>query len=222
MLNRSRYYLVLVLATFPFARLSASDDTGALQTPLDLDPAVFELLVDDVDENGQRLIRQEFHAYRSQGLLEGCGYAFIVLIRDWAYRSNAPIIIDGSLIYQWYEDRMPAILVRLAISDIEERDGSLWRINSPPNYAYLRYGSESNAGKEYGVVDGEQSNRNFLYPDIENTSTNVPWFFSGDKFTVAFNRLDKSSDLEFELPLRESEIFIDLMSCYAGMLQQRL
>ena len=154
--------------------------------------------------------------------MEGCGYAFIVLLRDWAYRSNAPIIVYGSLIYQWYEDRMPAILVRLAISDIEERDGSLWLINSPPNYAYLRYGSESNAGKEYGVVDGEQSNRNFLYPDIENISTNVPWFFSGDKFTVAFNRLDKSSDLEFELPLRESEIFIDLMSCYAEMLQQRL
>ena len=51
-----------MLATFPFLGLSAADEQSALQVPFDLDPAVLELLVDDVDENGQRLMRQEFHA----------------------------------------------------------------------------------------------------------------------------------------------------------------
>lgn len=180
--------------------------------PFDISPTSFDALLGEVNTNGPMLLSQEFTPYRAQGILEGCGFSYQVLIRDWAYRSNQPTVVYGSVVYFKYPDRVPFLSLRIALRDIEQRDGSLWQKNSAVSYAYLRNELDSLAGSEQMVVDGEEEAKNFVYLDQRIEKFN--WLLNGDYLTVGFNRQTGNSDLEFKLPIMSTETWQRLGGCF--------
>jgi hypothetical protein len=118
--------LVLIGSLFLVTLLaSASETTGKTNTdwqPVDLETKDFNLLLDAVDVDGPRVLSFEFTPYRTEGKLEGCGYSFEVLLKDWAYRSNQPTIAYGSIVYFGQKNIAPYLSFRLGLVDIEERE----------------------------------------------------------------------------------------------------
>jgi|GEM_PF-2673890 len=209
------FWLGALVSLLQGAESAELDDEGWI--PLELDSDTLNTLLSDVTANGPNLMSLEFTPYRSQGRLEGCGYSYQVLLKDWAYRSNQPTTVFGSVVFFAYQDRAPFLSLRIGLTDIEEREGSLWQKNSPPHYAYLRYEEESTAGEEYSVVDGEEGARNFIYLDPEFEK--MAWFLIGESITVAFNRVEGGSDLEFTIPIMFTEIWEDLGVCFRDLSQ---
>jgi hypothetical protein len=70
--------------------------------PADITPESLNVVLGEVTVNGPLVTQFEFTPYRSGGTLDGCGYSYSVLMKDWAYRSNQPIWISGSRVYFAY------------------------------------------------------------------------------------------------------------------------
>ncbi|MDG2091087.1 MAG: hypothetical protein P8J61_08330 [Gammaproteobacteria bacterium] len=160
----------------------------------------------------------EFTPYRSQGVLEGCGYSYFVLVRDWAYRSDQVTAVNGSVVFWDYQDKVPFLAHRIQLRDIEERDGVLWQKDSMPNYAYLRHETESTASEESNIVDFDSGFRTFMY--LDPGYEKMGWFLIGDSVTVAFNRIEAGLDIEFSIPVMFSEIWEDLGGCFGSLANQ--
>ena len=90
-------YFFLLIASFTMQHSNASETDSEKWLPFPIDSKSVDVLLEEVDRNGSHLVSQEFTPYRAEGLLQQCGYTFVILMRDWAYRSNQPIIVDGSL-----------------------------------------------------------------------------------------------------------------------------
>jgi hypothetical protein len=189
--------------------LSSNQDNWA---PLDLDPQSLNTLLAEVNLNGPRVLNQEFTPYRAQGVLEGCGFSYEVLLKDWAYRSNQPAIVYGSIVFFKYPDRVPFLSLRIGLKDIEQRENALWQKDSAVNFAYLRHEQESTAGEEQQIVDGENGVKNFAYTDPEFEK--MTWLLIGDFLTVGFNRQPSGSDLEFNIPVMFTKVWQELGGCF--------
>lgn len=215
MLNTLRYCWTVI---FILIGVSSSIYAAELQDPpeenwrsLDLNPQSLDYLLGEVNVGGPRLLSQDFTPYRAQGVLEGCGFSFQVLLRDWAYRSNQPTFVYGSVVYFRYPERVPILSLRIALRDVENREGSLWQNNTSVNYAYLRRGRESMAGKEQLIVDGEDNAKSFIYFDPEFDK--LQWLMIGDFLNVGFNRQAGGSDLEFDLPIMYTDAWQSMGGC---------
>ena len=114
-----------------------------------------------------------------------------------------------------FPEKVPGLTLRLGVSDIETRNGSLWQKKTPPNYAYIRYEGQSTAGQELGIVDEELGMRNFVYS--ETKLDHMALFIAGEALTVGFNRTSGGTDLEFELPIVGSKIYLDVVGCFVEM-----
>lgn len=180
--------------------------------PLELAPESFNALLGEVNVNGPTLINQEFTPYRAQGVLEGCGFSYQVLLKDWAYRSDLPTVVYGSIAYFLYPDRVPFLSLRIGLRDIEQREDRLWQRNSSVNYAYMRHEQGSTAGSEHQVVDGEEGAKNFVFVDPELEK--ITWLLAVESLTVGFNREPNRSDLEFDIPVMFTEVWQELGGCF--------
>ena len=208
MLNKLKLTVGLLLLVSVSMRTAAQD-----WLPFPMDSESLDVILEDVDRNGPRLIKQEFTPYRVEGLLQQCGYYFATLMKDWAYRSDQPIIVDGSLLYQNFPGKVPSLVLRLGVSDIEMRNGSFWQKKVPPNYAYIRYEKLSSAGQEFAI-----GMRNFVYIETETELDPVALLLGRGSLTVGFNRESGGSDLEFEIPISGSEIYVDVAGCITEMI----
>ncbi|WP_416140025.1 hypothetical protein ACM26W_06525 [Halomonas sp. HK25] len=168
-------------------------------------------LLEAVPGEGSLLLELRFTPYRAQGKLYGCGYAFHVLLRDWAYRENQPAVVYGSVVYFKEEGRLPALSLRLGINDIRIQQGVVERRDAAVEYAYLRWSEESTAELEPIVVDGERSARSFTYQDPE--ARLIEALVLADPLTVAFNRKAAGTDLEFELPVMYEDAWMENGVC---------
>jgi hypothetical protein len=167
-----------------------------------------------VNVSGPQVFSLEFTPYRSQGILEGCGYAYEVILRDWAYRSNKPTIAYGSVVAFLYQGKPAALSHRIGLTDIEQRDNALWQRNSSVHYAYLSRGTRSTAGMEHKAFDGEDGVRVFTYVDPQLEM--IYWLLlDPDPFTIAFNRTPNATDLEFKIPTR---LHLDVWKAFAECL----
>ena len=134
--------LVLVAALGFLASVVFAEETTE-EAPLDWQPLnltleAMNVVLGEVTVSGPLVTEFEFTPYRSEGVLEGCGYRYSVLMKDWAYRSSQPIWVSGSIVYFAYKDRRPFLTHKIVIQDIEERDNKLWKKTTPVNFAYLR------------------------------------------------------------------------------------
>jgi hypothetical protein len=212
--------LLLLLLLLP--ALAFGQDISSEWQPFDLPGESLDILMGEVAVNGPRLLKIEYTPQYAQGVLNGCGYTFQTLLGDWAYRSNKPTIVHGSLMHFSYKDQLPYLALRISLTDIEEVEGVLRRKDIPPNYAYLRYTEDSTirpistAGEEYSIAEGELGYRNFIYLDPSYEMMN--WFLIGDSMTVAFNRIESGTDLEFSFPIMYTEIWNDLGGCFRDLL----
>lgn len=158
--------------------------------------------------------------YRRQGKLYGCGVSFSGLMKDWAYRNNELVIMNGSVSFFAPEGRMPYVLLRLALVDLKNDTTVLTRPASV-NYAYLRSPELNLAGKEWsidGALDDVQGSfRSFVYLAEGNI---VPQVFGPGPLKIAFNRAEAGVDLEFELIMLSQPNFPEWVSCYAALLSE--
>ena len=172
------------------------------------------VLLGAVSTDGPRVLEFEFTPYRSEGKLEGCGYAFNVLMKDWAYRSNKPVVAYGSIVY-FYTDKLPYLSFRIGLTDIEERENNLWQKNASVHYAYLRFGDKSLAGEEDSTTEGEDRVKVFAYIDSDQEDNLMAWLALPDALSVWFNRKPKSTDLHFELSIMDfNEAWLSHGACY--------
>ena len=104
-------YLGLILfwigvSISPLQAAESSESTADVWIPLELNSDTLNTLLGDVTTNGPLLLSLEFTPYRTQGVLEGCGYSYQVLLKDWAYRSNQPTTVFGSIVFFAYQNRV--------------------------------------------------------------------------------------------------------------------
>ena len=173
--------------------------------PSEFNAEDFNAVISEIPVNGFQVLQLEFTPYRSQGVLEGCGYSYFVLLRDWAYRSDQVSAVNGSVVFWDYQDRVPFLAHRIQLTDIEERNGELWQKYSMPNYSYLRHETQSTVREESNIIDFDSGFRTFVYLDPEYEK--MEWFLVGDGVTIAFNRIDAGFDIEFSIPVISSEIW---------------
>ena len=196
---------------------SASETTGVTNTdwkPFNMELKDLNSLLGAVTTDGPLVLEFEFTPYRSEGKLEGCGYAFNVLMKDWAYRSNQPVVAYGSIVY-FYMDMVPLLSFRIGLTDIEEREKKLWQRNASVHYAYLRFGDKSLAGEEKSSIDGEDGVKVFTYVDSDTEENLMGWLVLPDTLSVWFNREPKSTDLHFELSVTDfNEAWLSVGACY--------
>lgn len=203
--------LLVLYFWMPISAAGTTEKASQDWKQLDIQLAQWKLMLGEVNVSGPQVISLEFTPYRSQGVLEGCGYAYQVLLRDWAYRQNQPTIAYGSIVYFSYRGKVPALVQRIGLTDIEQRGDRLWQRNVSVHYAYLRRGAQPTAGRESSIIDGEDGVRVFTYVDPELEK--MVWLFGDDVLTVAFNREADKSDLEFDLSILYSEIAPSLAVC---------
>ena len=160
--------------------------------------------------------------YRRQGKLYGCGVSFSGLMKDWAYRNNELVIVNGSVSFLAPEGRMPYVLLRLALVDLKNDTMVLMRPTSV-NYAYLRSAELNLAGKEWsleGALDDVQGIfRSFVYLAEGNIVAQV---FGPGPLNIAFNRAEAGVDLEFELNMLSQPNFPQWVSCYTDLMAELL
>ena len=209
-----------LLATFcvPINAAEPLDTIASNWAPLAVDPESLDSLLGEVNINGPTVLSQKFTPYRAQGVLEGCGFSYQVLLRDWAYRSNKPTIVYGSIVFYKFPDRVPFLSLRIGLTDIEHRENALWQRESSVSYAYLRHEQDSTAGEEQRVFDGENGTKIFVYPDPDFEK--IAWLLVGEFLTIGFNRQPSASDLEFKIPVMFSSVWQDLGGCFRELSEQ--
>jgi hypothetical protein len=185
---------------------------------LAIDPMALEFMLQEVTVNGPQLFDLSVTPYRSEGEIEGCGYSFQVLLRDWAYRSNEPTIAYGSIVYWGYPDRQPALTLRIGLIDITRRGDQFLKRNTSVNYAYLRGERQSTAGAESSSFEGEDMVNVFVYLDPELEM--LEWLMLEDHLTIGFNREVRRTDLEFNVPVISNDVRLaDIVSCFGELLE---
>lgn len=203
-----------IVAAFcrPVGAAESLDTNSGNWDLLELAPESLNVLLGEVNVNGPTLLNQEFTPYRAQGILEGCGFSYQVLLKDWAYRSDLPTIVFGSIVYFMYPERVPFLSLRIGLRDIEQREDQLWQKTASVNYAYLRHEQGSTAGSEQQIVDGEDGAKNFVFVDPELEK--MTWLLVGESLKVGFNREPNRSDLEFDIPVMFTEVWQELGGCF--------
>jgi len=213
-MKRLALIVVLTLITLLASASETTKETITDWQPFDMELKDLNSLLGTVTTDGPLVLKFEFTPYRSEGKLQGCGYAFNVLMKDWAYRSNQPVLAYGSIIY-FYTGSVPHLILRIGLTDIEERENKLWQRNASVHYAYLRLGDKSLAGEEDATTDGEDGVKVFAYVDSDPEENLMAWLALPDTLSVWFNRKPKSTDLHFELSLMDfSEAYLSLGACY--------
>lgn len=207
--------LLALVASVAWPTEITEESPGGWQ-PSDQQPEVLKLLVETIKTNGPQVAEFEFVPYRAEGRLEGCAYHFIVSMLDWAYRSNQPILVFGSIGYFHYANRLPFLGLRIGLVDLEERENQVWKKNASVNYAYLRFGDKSLAGEEDVTTEGEDGVKVFAYTDSEDPEESLmAWLAVPETLAVWFNRRPKSADLHFELSVIDfEEAWMSLGGCY--------
>lgn len=181
--------------------------------PFQVDTVVLDTFLKEYDVNGPQIISQEFTPYMSQGVLEGCGFSFNVLIRDWAYRSSQPTFVRGSVVYFKHSNRPNTLSLRIVLDDVENRDGTLWRKSESVNYAYLKNNeNETVVGGQYVVTEGENFARSFSY--IDQDLEYFDWLLASEFITVGFNREQGATDLQLNLPIMFTTAWKELAGCF--------
>lgn len=204
----------LALITLLASASETTGETNADWKPLDLEAKSVSHLLETVNVDGPQVLTFEFTPYRSEGKLKGCGYAFNILMKDWAYRSNQPIIVYGSIVYFSHDGKAPYLSFRIGLKDVEERENKLWQRNASVNYAYLRFGDKSLAGKEDATTEGEDGVKVLAYVDSGEENL-MAWLALPETLSVWFNRESKSTDLHFDLSVMDfKEAWLSQASCY--------
>jgi hypothetical protein len=206
-----------MIALVSFGVASERHVEGGSWEPFDVPLSEFDVALQGVSSNGPRLISLEFTPYRNRGDLRGCGYAYRVLLRDWAYRANAPTVAYGSVVLFVNPDGAPVLSHRIGLTDIQRSEGRLWQQDSSVSYSYLRWNDLDTIDRERSILDGEGGTRLFSYaePDVQT----LEWLILPDTLTIAFNREPGGTDLEFEVPLMGSDAWLSLAPCVREMLR---
>ncbi len=211
----SKILLLPWLFLWPLASIAQPAEEPSDWQELQMESAGFELLLKEVIAGGPHLLTLDSTPYRSEGKLEGCGYSYQVLLRDWAYRSNQPTVAYGSVVYFAFPDRSPVFSLRIGLTDIERRGEKLWQRTTSVNYAYLRWGKKTTAGTETSIVDGEDGAKAFSYADPQVEM--MEWLALADPLTIAFNREPDSLDVEFDVPIMFSDAWLSVGSCLSEL-----
>ena len=179
-----------------------------------LEPTELSLLYETLSPGNPRVLNFEFIPYRSEGRLEGCGYTFKILMKDQANRSNQPLIAYGSIAYFSNKDRVPYLSLRIGLKDIREHNNRIWERNDAVNYAYLRFGAKSLAGKEYVIASGKDKVRTFKYQDLEQGKL-MTWLSIPETLSIWFNRKQNGTELHFDLSVLDyREAWSSQGACY--------
>ena len=218
-MKRLALIVVLVLIAPVASTAETLENTSKDWELTNMTPEALNVVLGEVTVNGPLVMEFEFTPYRSGGTLDACGYSYSVLMKDWAYRSNQPIWVSGSIVYWANSNRRPYLTHKIVIQDIEERDNKVWKKRTPVNFAYLRLGDESLAGEEDSVLELEDGFKNFAYLEDSNPEkTLMRYLVIPDSLSVWFNRTPKSTDLSFELSFVEhQEAWLSLAACFKEM-----
>jgi hypothetical protein len=141
------------------------------------------------------------------GDLIGCELSFKALNRDHAYRSNALVIIAGSVIYMGPERYLG---LKLGLGDLPSGDPRNWRTIQAkpaiPSFAYLQSPNGSTAkSKARDTVDSETSARLVLFNWDAATVAVFSDILRGGPIKIGFNRQTNGMDLLTSIDLTVTE-----------------
>lgn len=162
-------------------------------------------------EQSSVVLELEFTPYRRAGVLQGCGWTFTAVTRDWAYRENKPVIVVGSLNYFRFPGKEGGLNLKVLLVDVEDRQGVLWRKQGSADFAWVALNETSFAKqtKPLGThSDGPERFFSIDDPDLEVLAK----FSETIVIDVWFNRKPGGTDLTLRIPVFEEDLKHNLMT----------
>lgn len=136
---------------------------------------------------------------RTEGRLHGCGIEFALFSRDWVYRENQAFRANGSINYYSFANKVPALHLKLHVTDMENRDGMGWGAPGEVHFAYIQI-DDLNLAASTSLVETSIDGSTSSLSNDEELSI-LESLASAGKIYIWFNRVEGGADVRTTIVL---------------------